>query len=151
MTRRRILTAIWAAAVAGTLLACSGIPVAATSSAASVHPRAPKSGHNLPLLRISRGGIEPIYDPRPRYPSLAREHNIQGTVRLEVFIGSNGRVESLRIISGHPLLREAALEAVSHWRFRPVRWNQKPARAVTEIDIPFRLKPQRQLGKSPVA
>jgi outer membrane biosynthesis protein TonB len=65
---------------------------------------------------------------------------IVGSVRLAVCIAPDGELRDLWVISGHPLLVRAVLPAASHWRFAPVRWRGDPAWAVTEIDVPFRLK-----------
>ena len=59
------------------------------------------------------------YNPRPVYPSLAKQAHIQGTVRLAVLIDETGTVDQLRLISGHPFLVKAAFDAVKQWRYRP--------------------------------
>ena len=52
----------------------------------------------------------------PVYPPLARQARIQGSVILEVVINKSGDVESMQLISGHPLLAPAAIEAVKQWK-----------------------------------
>ena len=51
----------------------------------------------------------------PAYPPLARQARVAGTVRLEAVIGADGRIRQLRLVSGHPLLAPAALDAVRQW------------------------------------
>jgi len=80
-----------------------------------------------------------IHSPRPDYPSLAKMAHIQGTVRLEAVIGTDGRVQDLKVIAGHPLLVNATLQAVAQWRYQPTLLNGEPVEVQTEIDVNFRL------------
>jgi protein TonB len=75
----------------------------------------------------------------PDYPPLARMARIQGTVRLEAVISTDGRIQNLRVLAGHPLLVNAALEAVARWRYQPTLLNGEPVEVVTEIDVNFTL------------
>ena len=56
---------------------------------------------------------------QPEYPELARKMNITGTVKVEVVVAPNGKVKEAKVVGGHPLLANAALEAVKKWRFEP--------------------------------
>ena len=56
---------------------------------------------------------------QPDYPELARRMNIAGTVKVEVVVAANGSVKDAKVIGGHPVLANAALEAVKKWRFEP--------------------------------
>ena len=76
---------------------------------------------------------------RPAYPELARQAGIQGVVRLEATIGEDGKVEDAKVLSGHPVLAQPALEAVRQWRYLPTRVNGKPVSVVTIVDVEFRL------------
>ena len=73
------------------------------------------------------------------YPALAKMARIQGTVRLDAVINQDGTVWDLRVISGHPLLVRAALEAVKRWRYKPTLLNGTPLEVTTEIDVNFAL------------
>ncbi len=73
----------------------------------------------------------------PVYPALARQARLQGVVRLEAVIGPNGRVEKAEAISGPPLLRQAAIDAVKQWVYQPATLNGKPVRVTTQIEINF--------------
>lgn len=55
----------------------------------------------------------------PVYPELARHMNIVGTVRIEVVVAANGTVKSTKALGGHPLLIQAANDAVKKWRYEP--------------------------------
>jgi len=78
-----------------------------------------------------------IHGPKPDYPPLARMARIQGTVRLAALISSDGRIQNLQVLSGHPLLLKAALDAVAHWRYQPTLLNGVPVEVETEIDVNF--------------
>jgi periplasmic protein TonB len=75
----------------------------------------------------------------PVYPALAKQARIQGEVRLGAIIGKDGTIQQLRVISGHPLLVPAALEAVKQWRYAPTHLNGEPVEVQTEIDVSFAL------------
>ena len=75
----------------------------------------------------------------PVYPPLARQARISGTVRLEAVIAFNGAVQSLRVASGHPLLAQAALDAVRQWVYQPTLLNGEPVEVLTQIDVNFKL------------
>jgi TonB family protein len=55
----------------------------------------------------------------PVYPELARKMNITGTVKVEVVVAPNGTVKEAKVVGGHPVLANAALDAVRKWRFEP--------------------------------
>jgi TonB family protein len=55
----------------------------------------------------------------PQYPELARRVNAKGTVKIEVVIAPNGTIKSTKVIGGHPLLVNAAEDAVKKWRYEP--------------------------------
>jgi len=76
----------------------------------------------------------------PVYPPLARQARIQGTVRLHAIIGTDGRIEELEAISGHPLLIQSAIDAVRKWRYAPTSVNGQPADVETIIDVVFSLE-----------
>ena len=56
---------------------------------------------------------------QPLYPELARKMNIAGTVKIEVVVAPNGTVKDARVVGGHPVLANAALDAAKKWRFEP--------------------------------
>ncbi|HEX5412122.1 MAG TPA: energy transducer TonB [Terriglobia bacterium] len=76
---------------------------------------------------------------QPEYPQLAKMARIQGTVRLEAIISKDGTIQDLKVMSGHPLLVKAALDAVKQWRYQPTLLNGDPVEVVTEIDVNFTL------------
>ncbi len=75
----------------------------------------------------------------PVYPELVRRIHLQGDVAIEVIISPEGRVESARAISGHPMLIATALEAARGWRFGPTILNGVPVRVTGVITFVFKL------------
>ena len=75
----------------------------------------------------------------PSYPPLAKSAHVQGTVRLKVIVGTNGTVQNLEVLSGPPLLRSAATDAVKRWVYRPTLLNGQAVEVVTQIDVAFTL------------
>lgn len=76
----------------------------------------------------------------PEYPPLARQAHIQGMVIFNADISKDGAVETLRMITGHPLLVPAALEAVKQWRYKPYMLNGESVAVSTQIEVNFTLK-----------
>jgi protein TonB len=76
----------------------------------------------------------------PIYPPLALEARIQGMVRFNIVVAADGTLESSRLVSGHPLLVAAALEALQGYRYQPTLLNGAPVRVITQVDIPFTLQ-----------
>jgi periplasmic protein TonB len=103
-------------------------------------PPTPKPVATGPL-RISQGveGAKLIYSPHPAYPSLAKTVHSQGVVKLEAVIAADGSIRNLRVVSGPPLLVEAAVSAVRQWRYNPTLLNGVAVEVLTEIDITFTL------------
>jgi periplasmic protein TonB len=76
----------------------------------------------------------------PVYPRPAGEFRISGTVHLLGIIAKDGTIQRLQVLSGHPLLRQAALEAVSQWIYRPTILNGQPVEVEAPIDVIFTLR-----------
>jgi protein TonB len=75
----------------------------------------------------------------PVYPPLARTARIQGSVVLAAVISKQGTIQHLQVLSGHPMLVNAALEAVSQWRYRPYVLNGEVIEVETQITVNFKL------------
>ena len=93
--------------------------------------------------RIRQGGSVQaallINRVQPVYPPLARQTRISGSVRLHAIISKSGTVESLEVLSGHPLLVRAAMDAVQQWKYKPTLLNGEPVEVDTTIDVIFSL------------
>ncbi|HJY86538.1 MAG TPA: TonB family protein [Candidatus Acidoferrales bacterium] len=76
----------------------------------------------------------------PVYPDVAKQAGMEGSVRLKAYIGKDGKVESLKVVSGPPALVDAAAEAVRQWRYQPTLVDGKPMNVITTVTVDFRLK-----------
>jgi protein TonB len=75
----------------------------------------------------------------PNYPPLARQARIQGQVVLQAEISREGTIQNLQLISGHPMLAPAAIEAVKQWRYKPYLLNGEPVAVETQVVVNFSL------------
>jgi protein TonB len=92
-------------------------------------------------VRVSSGVVQGLLVKRvnPVYPPLARQARIQGVVLLQAQISKEGRIENLQLISGHPMLAPAAIEAVKQWVYRPYLLNGEPCEVDTQVQVNFTL------------
>jgi len=81
-----------------------------------------------------------IYEVKPVYPPVARITRTQGRVVLEAVISKQGTIDTLRVLSGHPVLAQAALDAVKQWKYRPTILNGDPIEALTTVTVTFTLQ-----------
>ena len=71
---------------------------------------------------------------------MARDARIHGEVVLTALIDKDGNIENLQIVSGHPLLAPAAINAVKQWRYKPYLLNGQPVEVETTITVNFELR-----------
>jgi protein TonB len=92
-------------------------------------------------VRVSQGVSQGllIRKVQPTYPPLARQARIQGNVVLQAEISKDGTIENLRLVSGHPMLAPAAIEAVKQWRYKPYFLNGEPVEVETQVTVIFSL------------
>jgi len=92
-------------------------------------------------VRVSQGVTQGllIRKIQPNYPPLARQARIQGQVLLAAEISKDGSIENLHLISGHPMLAPAAIEAVKQWKYKPYILNGEPVEVETQITVNFTL------------
>lgn len=83
----------------------------------------------------------------PAYPPLAKQARIAGAVRFKILIDADGSITKIELISGHPLLVQAALDAVRQWRYKPTLLNGTPVQVLTQVDVNFTL-PEGQAQES---
>ncbi|MBZ5620010.1 MAG: TonB family protein [Acidobacteriia bacterium] len=95
------------------------------------------------VQRIRVGGIvqqgKLIQQTPPEYPPLAKQARISGVVKLHAIIGTDGTITNLQVVSGHPLLAPAAVEAAKQWRYQPTTVNGEVVEVETDIDVNFTL------------
>ncbi len=94
-----------------------------------------------PVQRITLGGLvlegKLVHKVIPDYPPLAKAARISGVVRLQGIVGTDGVIRKLDVVSGHPLLVDAAVSAVRQWVYRPTMLNGSPVEVVAPIDVTF--------------
>ncbi|MBZ5621524.1 MAG: energy transducer TonB [Acidobacteriia bacterium] len=118
--------------------------IGSVPSAAPPPPPPPKKEEKAAApTRIKIGGAvqqaKLVRQPHPVYPPLAKQARISGVVKLSAIISKDGTIQHLEVISGHPLLVPAALEAVKQWVYQPTLLNGEPVEVVTQIDVNFTL------------
>jgi TonB family protein len=110
---------------------------------AALSTELPKRGEALRrTLRIG-GAVQQAHLVRqvaPAYPKGAKAARIQGTVKFGALIGIDGSISRLQVLSGPPLLINAALEAVKQWQYKPILLSGKPAQVITTIEVNFHLQ-----------
>jgi protein TonB len=108
------------------------------SSSAAPPPPPPKE---VVPQRIQQGGeVEKsklVNQVLPVYPHMAQQMRVQGIVRLHAVISKDGRVTELNLVSGPPMLVQAAMDAVKQWRFSPTLLNTVPVEVECVFDVKF--------------
>ena len=105
-------------------------------------PLAPSAPAPKAPVRVG-GRIMPprqIYAPEPSYPPLARQAKVQGDVVIDAVIDVQGNVVQMQVVSGHPLLLQAATETLRKWRYQPTYLNEEPIPVQFLVTIRFRLQ-----------
>jgi TonB family protein len=85
----------------------------------------------------AEGGL--LHRVEPEYPEEARQQRMQGAVVLEVRIGRDGGVQDVKLVSGQPLLADAAIAAVKQWRFKPRTLKGQAVEMQTQVTLNFRM------------
>ncbi|MGD0734448.1 MAG: energy transducer TonB [Terracidiphilus sp.] len=103
--------------------------------------------HNAPVVVLAQKGpvrlpstmVEGmlIHKTIPVYPSIGIAIHQEGTVVLQATISKAGTIENLRVLSGPPILRQAAVDAVATWRYRPYLLNDQPVEVETTVNVVF--------------
>jgi protein TonB len=114
----------------GTIIGAAG-----TGRPAVIKPRGPIS------LKVFSGVMAGnlLAKTLPQYPAIAKAAHIQGIVVLQATISKTGSIQNLRVISGPPMLQQAAMDAVRSWRYKPYLLNGEPVEVETTINVVFNL------------
>ncbi len=112
-----------------------GVVGGVLNSIGTALPSAPKR------VRVTSGVTEGLLTHKvmPQYPPSAKAARMQGTVVLAAVIGKDGVVKDLRVVSGPPILAQAAMAAVKQWRYKPYYLNGQPTEIDTTINVNFKL------------
>jgi len=124
--RKRLPTALFA--IIGLLICC--VSIARSQEAPPERVRVGEDAMRAVLVKK----VAPIYPP------LARQARIQGTVILRIVIDKSGNVFSVQLVSGHPMLSPAAMEAVRQWKYEPYLVNGEPVEVETNVQVNFKLE-----------
>ena len=133
MSRRRVISSL-AVSLGTLLMVCWAVTLVFPLIAAGPGqaPARIKVGGNLQSANL-------IHQERPIYPAEAKRQRVSGPVHLQAIIGKGGAVQELQVVSGHPLLVPAAVDAVRHWVYRPTLLNGNAVEVSTRIDVNFTL------------
>jgi TonB family protein len=111
----------------------------------------PGGARPAPPLPPGEGGLRQSATKRiqPQYPPIAKAAGAEGLVAVQVVIDEQGNVASARAVSGHPLLRDASVDAARQWVFKPTVVNGKPAKVSGVITFSFVLDDKEEGGPPP--
>lgn len=92
-------------------------------------------------MRVSSGVMAGLIDTKttPVYPKDAKEAHITGAVVLSGVVDTHGKVTELNVVNGPEMLRQAAIDAVSQWTYKPYLLNGKPVEVITTMTVHFML------------
>jgi protein TonB len=105
------------------------------SSPASMPAPPPPVANHVRVSRMMEGNLIRRVDPA--YPAMARLARVQGQVVLSAIINKEGKIDRMQVLSGHPMLVQAAVEAVKQWRYKPYVLNDEPVEVETQITVNF--------------
>jgi periplasmic protein TonB len=121
----------------GAFIAGDSMPLIPTGRGPEVRLTPTEVTKPVRLSHMEPGSL--VHNVLPIYPPPARQARIEGPVMLHAVISREGTIESLQVVSGHPFLARAALDAVRQWRYRPYVLNGQPVEVDTQITVNFTL------------
>lgn len=131
-------TAAPAAAVLPGVNLNSGLPLPPPPKAPPAPPASARTGKRA---TPAEGGqiqqAQLLSHKNPDYPMVARQTHVEGVVVISATVGTDGKVKSARAVSGPALLRQAAVDAVKQWIYRPTLLNGMPVESETRVEIRF--------------
>jgi len=119
-------------------------PTPRQDSAAESRTLSDSHATDRPRIQRVSGGVlagKATRKPQPEFPESARAAGVEGVVAVEVTVSETGDVQSARAVSGHPLLRDAAVQAARGWAFQPTKIQGYPVKVVGTITFLFRMTP----------
>ena len=90
-------------------------------------------------IQADKASANVIKKVDPIYPPLAKQIRLQGIVRLQIVVAKSGAVSSVAVLSGHPLLVQAAINAAKQWEYKPFLVDGQAVSIRTVIEVPFSL------------
>ena len=94
------------------------------------------------VVRVAQGVMAELLISKvpPEYPAVPKRARIQGTVVLRIDVDKAGNVSNIQLISGHPMLAPAAIDAVKQWKYKPYLLNGEPVEVETQVRVNFTLE-----------
>ena len=104
-------------------------------------PVPPPTGKSGAPVRVGGRVRAPkaIVQVRPEYPALARQTHVEGDVKIDAILDEAGNVINMKVVSGHPLLYQAAVDALKKWKYEPTYLNDRPIAVELIVTITFQL------------
>jgi TonB family protein len=100
-----------------------------------------REGGEWPLRRLGCSGPQGplLYQVNPNYPKMARAAHLEGDVVLDIVIDKEGNVADMKVVSGHPLLVQSAMDAVKQWRYQPYLVAGQPVAVDGRVTVKFHM------------
>lgn len=114
-------------------------PVPQKSLAEVAKEKRAKRADIAPEQRANRDGdpVQVLKRVAPAYPPIAKQRGISGSLLVEADVDKTGKVTNMRLVSGPPVFRDAAFEAIKQWQFKPAVLNGQPISQKTQIQLQF--------------
>jgi TonB family protein len=112
-----------------------------TSARSADAPKLAENSSGADPIRVG-GNIQHarlIFQTPPSYPIEAKQQKIEGTVKLEVTIGKDGKVSNVKVLSGDPILVTPSVDSVRQWIYEPTLLNGNPTGVITQVDVNYTL------------
>ncbi len=119
--------------------AAPSLTVGGASGSGALSALAKSTASSKPSM-MTQSDLQPIQVLKrvaPTYPMIARQRRLSGVVVVQAEVGKDGKVSNMQLISGPPVFREAAFEALKQWRFKPATLNGQPIEQATQIRMDF--------------
>jgi protein TonB len=120
----------------GSLVSSQSAPPPQAAAAIPAASPAPVASSKLPGGDVRQAQL--ISRTDPEYPKLARDSGASGIVELMATVGVDGKVRAVTVVRGHPLLRQAAVDAVKRWVYRPTMLNGTAVETQTQVILTFK-------------
>jgi TonB family protein len=122
----------------------NGLPRSLSDSAFNTVARSgPVAPEPAPVAPIKGGQLQQpklVSSVAAVYPANARTQRIQGDVVIDALVDASGKITEVKLISGHPLLQQAAMDSLRLWRYAPARLNGDPIPVHIKVSVSFRLQ-----------
>ena len=140
-TKETLILWVYCMAVfAGTLVALAAPPARVQETEKPAAETQEKTAQQVPQhLQIARNvqANNLVWRVDPKYPKEAKKKHLQGNVRIGIVVDLEGRVIKTEVLSGHPILAKAAVQAVRQWRYKPTLLNGRPVLVESEVELHF--------------